>query len=68
MAGTRKLGLVAQAVVCFGLVVWLGYDFVTAAALPPVSIALFDVVIAVCALIGLAGAVYGLRLKPSNPE
>ena len=61
MAQTRRAGLIAQAVVCLGLVVWQGYDLATAGTFAPISIALFDIVILICAAIGLVGAVSGLR-------
>jgi hypothetical protein len=65
MFGAGKTSLIVQAVVCLALIVWQGVNLVRG-PLPSVTGVLFDLVIVVAALIGLAGAVYGLR-GPARP-
>lgn len=60
-----KTGLIIQALVCLAIIVWQVHDFIVAKSAPPLTMALFDAVVVIFGVIGLAGAVYGLR-RPSS--
>lgn len=66
MSGGGKTSLIVQGVVCLALIVWQVVSLATG-PFPSMTSAIFDIFIIVAALIGLAGAIYGLRAPPRPP-
>jgi len=65
MSGASKTSLIVQGGVCLALIVWQVFGLATG-PFPSVTTAIFDLLIIVAAMIGLAGAIFGLR-TPSRP-
>ncbi len=58
---SSKGGFVVQAIVCLAVVAWQIYDLAVAPSAPSASMAIFDAVVLLCGVVGMIGAVYGLR-------
>ncbi len=67
MAQTRRTSWILQAVICLILIVWQVDDLANPKTSPSVTMAIFNYFILICALLGLAGAIYALRGRPSSP-
>ena len=65
MAGGGKTSLIVQGVVCLALIVWQVVALASG-PFPSTTAAIFDLLIVVAAMIGLAGAIFGLR-TPARP-
>jgi hypothetical protein len=67
MAQTRRTSWILQAVICLVLIVWQVDDLANPKTSPSTAMAIFNYFILFCALLGLAGAIYALRSRPSSP-
>ena len=67
MAQPRKTSWILQAVICLVLIVWQVDDLANPKISPSTNMAIVNYFILICASIGLAGAIYALRSRPSSP-
>ena len=66
--GNSRTSWIIQAVICLALIVWQVDDLVSAKTSPSVTMAIFNYVVLIFAILGLAGAIYALRSRPSSPS
>jgi len=68
MFGSSRASWIIQAVICLALIVWQVDDLVSPNTSPSATMAIFNYVVLIFAILGLAGAIYALRSRPSSPS
>ena len=68
MFGSSRVSWIVQAVICLALIVWQVDDLVSPKTSPSATMAIFNYVVLIFAILGLAGAIYALRSRPSSPS
>ena len=66
--GSSRTSWIIQAVICLALIVWQVDDLVSAKTSPSGTMAIFNYVVLIFAILGLAGAIYALRSRHSSPS
>jgi hypothetical protein len=68
MFGSSKTSWIIQAVICLALIVWQVDDLISSKTSSSATMAIFNYVVLIFAILGLAGAIYALRSRPSSPS
>ena len=66
--GSSRTSWIIQAVICLALIVWQVDDLVSDKTSPSTTMVIFNYVVLIFAILGLAGAIYALRTRPSSPS